>query len=152
MVCLSLFSLKFGQSESEVCYMIRTCFQSGSLPLTFNHTLLALIPKLTNITVMNHIRPKSFRNTLYKVVAKLIVSNSVHSLKSWCIQPKLATLKDEMYLTTLSLPRKFSTNSHKPKGPKVTLLGRLISQKRTTTLIGNTLKECYMKLAFPERY
>lgn len=57
----------------EICSFVRFCFQHGTIPYPFNKTLLVLVPKQMNITAMQHLRPISLCETLYKVVAKIIV-------------------------------------------------------------------------------
>lgn len=51
-----------------VCADIQACFLNESIPMAWNQTLICLIPKVSQPTEANHLRPISLCSTLYKVV------------------------------------------------------------------------------------
>lgn len=53
---------------------IKFFFDHGKLPLALNQTIIALIPKIESPENPNHFRPISLCNTVYKAIAKLLVS------------------------------------------------------------------------------
>lgn len=57
-----------------LCLPSSTCFYSGVIPPILNDTFLALVPKMSNPTAMNQIRPINLCNILYKVISKVLVS------------------------------------------------------------------------------
>lgn len=57
----------------DLCSFVRSCFVQGTIPPSINKTLLVLILKQKNLTVMQHIRPISLCETIYKIIAKIIV-------------------------------------------------------------------------------
>lgn len=58
----------------EVSTAVKSFFDHGKLPLSLNHTVIALIPKVDAPENPNHYRPISLCNTVYKAIAKLLVS------------------------------------------------------------------------------
>uniref|UniRef100_A0A2N9HP80 Reverse transcriptase domain-containing protein n=1 Tax=Fagus sylvatica TaxID=28930 RepID=A0A2N9HP80_FAGSY len=60
-----------GESVSKEVTQI---FNSGKMPSYLNKTLIVLIPKCLGPETLNHFRPISLCNTVYKIVTKIIVS------------------------------------------------------------------------------
>ncbi|GJY29200.1 hypothetical protein Tco_0404967 [Tanacetum coccineum] len=59
---------------NDVCNSIRDFFGNGKLLQELNHTILALIPKISAPTRRNDYRPISCCNVLYKCVSKIITN------------------------------------------------------------------------------
>lgn len=55
-----------------ICDMVKSFFSSGFLLKQLNHTFVALIPKTTNLKVVEHFCPISLCNVSYKVISKLL--------------------------------------------------------------------------------
>ena len=53
---------------------IQNCFSSGKLLREVNNSFLVLIPKINSPFSINHYRPISLCNTVYKAISKLLVS------------------------------------------------------------------------------
>lgn len=68
--------------ENDICLAIQSFFFHGKLHPALNHTIIALIPKKPNPETLNHYRPISLVNTLYKAISKLLVSRLCPILKS----------------------------------------------------------------------
>ena len=49
-------------------------FLRGFMPKEINNSLIVLIPKITNPTSVNHFRPISLCNVVYKIISKILVS------------------------------------------------------------------------------
>ena len=60
--------------KEQLCAAIKDFFSSGKLLKVFNHTFIALIPKVDNPETTNQFRPISLCNTFYKIVAKILVN------------------------------------------------------------------------------
>ena len=66
----ALFFQKFWPLfKDRLCLAIQHFFCTGELLKQFNHTFIALIPKVDNPNVPSHFRPISLYNTLYKIIA-----------------------------------------------------------------------------------
>jgi len=55
-------------------FAIKDFFQSGKLLKEVNHTLITLIPKVDNPKTTAQFRPISLCNTIYKILAKILVN------------------------------------------------------------------------------
>lgn len=58
----------------DTCLTIKSFLHHGRLPLSLNHTIIALTPKIPTPETPNHFRPINLVNSLYKVISKLLVS------------------------------------------------------------------------------
>ena len=58
---------------NSVIKAVRNFFISGKMLKEVNHSYIVLIPKILNPSTINHYRPISLCNTVYKVISKLIV-------------------------------------------------------------------------------
>ena len=57
-----------------LCVAIKDFFRSGKLLKEVNHTLITLIPKVANPETTAQFRPINLSNTLYKILAKILVN------------------------------------------------------------------------------
>ena len=72
---LTLFYKKYWNVVgSSVTEAIQNFFRSGKILKEVNHSLLVLIPKNNCSSSVNHYRPKSLCNTVYKAISKIMVS------------------------------------------------------------------------------
>ena len=58
---------------NSVIKAVRNFFISGKMLKEVNHSYIVLILKILNPSTINHYRPISLCNTVYKVISKLIV-------------------------------------------------------------------------------
>jgi hypothetical protein len=83
-----LFYKKYwGTVGNDVIRAVTNFFISGRLLREVNNTFLVLIPKVQNPTSVNHFRPISLCNVVYKIIAKILVSRLrplLHKLISPC--------------------------------------------------------------------
>lgn len=56
-----------------VCAVVHSFFNEGVLPREINETVVALVPQVPQPECINHLRPISCCNFIYKVISKLIV-------------------------------------------------------------------------------
>lgn len=59
--------------KGDVCLAVINFFQHGVLPLEVNETVVTLIPKIPIPESINHLRPISCCNFIYKVISKIVV-------------------------------------------------------------------------------
>ncbi|CAL2228907.1 unnamed protein product [Prunus armeniaca] len=75
---LDSFLAKFYHDFWNLCQgtfveLIAGCFSSASIPDALNDTLITLVPKVASPSSVAQLRPISLRNTMYKVVSKIII-------------------------------------------------------------------------------
>ena len=70
----------------SVCNAIKAFFHSGHILKEINHTFIALIQKIDNPLNINHYRPISLCNTIYKIITK-ILANRLKPLLDKIINP-----------------------------------------------------------------
>lgn len=58
--------------KTKVIPSIQNCFRTNSIPDSWGDTLLCLIPKVDNPSIVSHYRPISLCNTLYKISTKIL--------------------------------------------------------------------------------
>lgn len=58
---------------NDVVKAIASFFILGSMPKEVNCSLIVLIPKISNPTTVNHFKPISLCNVVYKIISKLLV-------------------------------------------------------------------------------
>ncbi|KAK9983152.1 hypothetical protein SO802_032677 [Lithocarpus litseifolius] len=63
---------------NSVKFEVKRMFRTKKIPQHFNKTLIALIPKQTGPETINHFRPISLCNTIYKIVTKILVQRMKH--------------------------------------------------------------------------
>lgn len=61
------------QVNGDVCKAVLDFFNGGNLPENLNETVVTLIPKVPLPESINHLRPISCCNFVYKIISKLIV-------------------------------------------------------------------------------
>lgn len=59
---------------NDVIKAVTSFFLKGSMPKEVNNSLIVLISKITNPTSVNHFRPISLCNVVYKIISKILVS------------------------------------------------------------------------------
>ena len=59
---------------NDIIKAVTSFFLRGFMPKEVNNSLIILIPKITNPTSVNHFRPISLCNVVYKIISKILVS------------------------------------------------------------------------------
>lgn len=75
---------------NDVIRMVTSFFNFGSMPKEVNSSFIILIPKISNPSSMNHYRPISLCNVIYKIISKLLV-NKIRPLLHKIIFPCQST-------------------------------------------------------------
>lgn len=70
----------------QVIKAVQFFFSHGSLIRPLNHTFIALIPKRANPSLVDHFRPISLCNVIYKIITK-ILANRIKPLLSKIVSP-----------------------------------------------------------------
>ena len=70
----SFFQDHWPYIKDQLCSAIQDFFNSGRMLKEINHTFIALLPKVDNPETTAQFRPISLCNTLYKIIAKILVN------------------------------------------------------------------------------
>ncbi|XP_011016286.1 PREDICTED: uncharacterized protein LOC105119798 [Populus euphratica] len=66
--------------SEDFCSTVQDFFHSGKLLKQINHSIIALVPKSSNVTSPSDFRPISCCNVIYKVIAKILAARLAHAL------------------------------------------------------------------------
>lgn len=69
----AFFQKHWESIKDDVLHAVLSFFAGESLPGEINETLVSLIPKIHMAKSLNHLRPISCYNFIYKVISKIIV-------------------------------------------------------------------------------
>ena len=58
----------------DIINAVSSFFRLGSMPREVNRTLIVLIPKVSNPSIVNHFRPINLCNVVYKVISKILIA------------------------------------------------------------------------------
>jgi len=72
--------------KSSVVSSVQSFFRGGFMLKEFNHTNIALIPKIDNPSLVNHFRPINLTNFNYKIISKILL-NQFKSLLHKIVSP-----------------------------------------------------------------
>jgi len=135
-----------------LCVAIKDFFRSGKLLKEVNHTLITLIPKVANPESTAHFRPISLCNTVYKIVAKILVNRMkpilqriIHPTQSAFIPHR--TIHDNI-LIAHEIVNKFKIM----KGKKGFVALKLDMEKAYDRLEWDFLLSCLKQLGFHDTW
>ncbi|KAG7569624.1 Endonuclease/exonuclease/phosphatase superfamily [Arabidopsis thaliana x Arabidopsis arenosa] len=98
---------------SDLTVAIQSFFKFGFLPKGVNATILALIPKKTDASVMKDYRPISCCNVLYKIISKILAKRLKVLLPSFIAPNQSAFIKDRLLMENLLLATELVKDYHK---------------------------------------
>jgi hypothetical protein len=90
--------------KDSVVKSVQSFFKGGFLLKEFNHTNIALIPKVDNPSRVNHFRPISLTNFNYKIISK-ILSNRFKPFLKKIVSPSQSRV--DPFMIILSLPMNY---------------------------------------------
>ena len=64
----------------DLCVVVQDFFISSRLLKQINHSIIAFVPKLANVSSTSDFRSISCCNVIYKVIAKILVGHLAHVL------------------------------------------------------------------------
>nr|GEW94853.1 RNA-directed DNA polymerase, eukaryota, reverse transcriptase zinc-binding domain protein [Tanacetum cinerariifolium] len=73
--------------EPDVCRFVLDFFSTGAFPKGYNSSFIALIPKVSNATLVTDLRPISLIGCQYKIIGKLLL-NRLSCVIDSCISPE----------------------------------------------------------------
>lgn len=76
---LGIFYITYWKTiQKRVSDFVQECIRIQTIPFTINRTLVFLILKTKGLSKINHYRPISLGNFIYKVVSKIIATRVNH--------------------------------------------------------------------------
>lgn len=132
----------------EVLTAITHFFQQSFLPDSANSTILALVPKRPGASSITEYRPISCLNTLYKVIAKLLVKRIKPILPALIVPDQTAFVKDRLIMENTVLAGELVNGYHKKKGPRRITIKVYIA-KAFDTLSWDFLFNCLEGIQLP---
>lgn len=76
----SFFLKIWEQTKHAVIHTCHTAFNTSTIPKIIKSTFVTLIPKVPRLENINQYRPINLRNTIYKIITKIIVHRMRHLL------------------------------------------------------------------------
>ncbi|PKA58228.1 Putative ribonuclease H protein [Apostasia shenzhenica] len=93
----SFFKRYWSTISSDVVTAILYAFEKGQLPQSWKDTAVTLVPKIPHAFEAKHFRPISLCNTIYKIIAKILV----HRLKP--LLPSLISIEQGAFIPGRSI-------------------------------------------------
>jgi len=78
--------------HEDIYNVVHQFFQTGVLLPEYNRTYISLIPKISHPESLDHFRPISLCNFIYKIISKILANR----LKPWL--PELVTLEESAFV------------------------------------------------------
>ena len=104
--------------KSDVVNTVQAFFHSSSLFKPLNHTFITLIPKVTYPEEVNHFRPISLCNVIYKIISKILV-NRLKPLMDKLITPfQNAFIKGRNISDNILIAHEIMNGLRKKRGKK----------------------------------
>ncbi|GKA38509.1 sodium/hydrogen exchanger 6 [Tanacetum coccineum] len=101
----------------DITCAIRDFFSNGKLLKVLNHTIIALIPKVTTPARINDYRPISCCNVLYKCISKLIANHVKEGLGDIVSINQSAFVPERRISDNILLTQELMRNYHRRRGP-----------------------------------
>ena len=135
-----------GESISKEVIQV---FNSGKMPSYLNKTLIVLIPKCLGPETLNHFRPISLCNTVYKIVTKIIVSR-IRPLLSNLISPyQTAFVPGRRGVDNVVIAQELIHTIHKKKGRVGHFMLKIDLEKAYDRIEWSFIREVLILFKFP---
>ncbi|GJY18409.1 protein LAZ1 [Tanacetum coccineum] len=131
----------------EVCNAVRDFFTNGKLLQEINHTILALLPKVSTPTLVNDFRPISCCNVIYKCISKIITNRIKDGLDDVVSDNQSAFVSGQSISDNILLTQKLMHNYHLDRGPSKCAF-KIHIQKAYDTVSWNFLENILVGFGF----
>lgn len=132
----------------KVVNSIAQFFTSSFMHTATNSTILALVPKCPGASLITEFRPISCLNTIYKVVARLLVKRLKTILPTLILPNQTAFVKGRLIVENTILAGELVNGYHRRKGPKRITI-KVDIAKAFDTLSWEFLFNCLIGLQLP---
>ncbi|GJV06245.1 hypothetical protein Tco_1343901, partial [Tanacetum coccineum] len=146
----AFFKEAWGIVADDVTNAVREFFTNGKLLKELNHTIIALIPKVSAPTKVTDYRPISCCNVLFKCISKIIANRIKESLKALVSQNQSAFVPGRSISDNILLTQELMHNYHLDRGvPRCAF--KVDIQKAYDTVDWLFLREVLVGFGFHER-
>lgn len=132
----------------EVLSSITHFFQYSFMPVSTNSTILALVPKRPGASAISDFRPISCLNTLYKIIARLLVRRIKPILPELIVLDQTSFVKGRLIVENTVLAGELVNGYHRKTGPKRITI-KVDIAKAFDTLSWEFLFDCLDGLQLP---
>nr|GEV04472.1 hypothetical protein [Tanacetum cinerariifolium] len=136
--------------STDVTKAVQEFFTNGTLLKELNHTLIALIPKVSSPSRINDYRPISCCNVLFKCITKSISNRIKDSLKTLVSPNQSAFVSRRRISNNILLTQEIMHNYHLDRGP-LRCAFKLDIQKAYDTVKWDFLREILVGFGFHHR-
>ena len=135
---------------TDICRAIHSFFNSGRILTEVNHTLITLVPKSPNASVLSDFRPISCCNTIYKLISN-ILANRLQRVIGELISPnQSAFLKGRIISAVSLLAHELVRDFNKTMGSRLCL--KVDLQKAFDTLNKEFIYYMFHCMGFSHRW
>ncbi|GKE35403.1 hypothetical protein Tco_1454725 [Tanacetum coccineum] len=136
--------------EDDIVEAVREFFTNGKILKELNHTIIALIPKVSTLTRVNDYRPISCCNVLFKCISKIIANRIKESLKILVSPNQSAFVPGRSISNNILLTQELMHNYHLDRGPSRCAF-KVDIQKAYDTVDWGFLREVLIGFGFHDR-
>ncbi|XP_057746432.1 uncharacterized protein LOC130965691 [Arachis stenosperma] len=111
--------------QKDVCAVVKDFFEKGHIPNEINETQVVLIPKIKQAETLNHLRPISCCNYIYKIISKVMVARLRSIMDKGPLSPYLFIIAAEVF--TILMDKALKTS------------GQIINLEKSGITFGNQI-------------
>jgi hypothetical protein len=135
----------------DVVVAIQSFFDSGMLLKEVNATILSLVPKRPNVSVMGDFRPIACCNVIYKCITKILSNRMLPLLDSMISRNQSAFIPGRNIAENVLLAQEMVRNYHRKDGqPRCTM--KIDLMKAYDSVNWNFLIHCLSCFGFPPKF
>ena len=101
----------------DVCNAVSDFFLNGRILKEINHTIIALLPKVSSPSLINDYRPISCCNVIYKCISKIITNRIKEGLNDLVSDNQSAFIPGRSISDNILLTQDLMHNYHLNRGP-----------------------------------
>lgn len=136
--------------KDDICVLIKDFQHVSFLLKEFNNTYISLIPKCQNPEVVSHFRPIGLCNTIYKIIAKILVNRLQPLIGNWIAPNQNGFLKGLQIADNILLASELMQYIHKAKKAKTFWCALKLDMSKAYDKLGwNFLRAVMQKMNFP---
>ena len=148
----SFFQDHWSYIKDHLCSAILDFFNSGKMLKEINHTFIALIPKVELPETTAQFRPISLCNTIYKIIAKILV-NRMRPILQRLIHPcQSAFVPGRAIHDNILIAHEIMTKFRYYKGKRGYVALKIDMEKAYDRIEWDFLLTCLRQLGFAERW
>jgi hypothetical protein len=125
-------------------------FNSGTMHAELNQTLIALIPKRKGLETLNHFRPISLCNTVYKIITKILVLRLKPLLPSLISPLQTAFVADRRGFDNVVIAQELIYTLERKKGKLGFMVIKIDLEKAYDRIEWSFVRQILIHFGFPD--